>query len=195
MVIVYIGTGYIQVLYLGRAPHTKETLPDFHELHRVTRHPLVFCRLTGSQRTPGNWGVTIDVSVESTSQVYFPKWIYNHLDMGEELHIRLEEEGDAEIAKKLAIVGLACIQWYPFHHPSMKIVVHILEEGGNKLTIPPNPFASTIPIKTKLEQAKRSFSTRASNNFRSRVKVTANMLKYYECVINKKFIMQLFVSS
>ena len=57
MVIVYIGTGYIQVLYLGRAPRTKETMPDFHEWRRVTRHPLVFRRLTGSQRTPGIWGV------------------------------------------------------------------------------------------------------------------------------------------
>ena len=59
MVIVYIGTGYIHVLYLGRAPRTKETLPDFHEWRRVTRHPLVFCGLTGSQRTFGNWGVTV----------------------------------------------------------------------------------------------------------------------------------------
>ena len=42
MVIVYIGTGYIQVLYLGRAPRTKETLPDFHEWRWVTRHPLAF---------------------------------------------------------------------------------------------------------------------------------------------------------
>ena len=57
MVIVYIGTCYIQVLYLGRAPSTKETLPDFHEWRWVTRHPLVFRGLTGSQRTPGNWGV------------------------------------------------------------------------------------------------------------------------------------------
>ena len=53
MVIMYIGTCYIQVLYLGRAPRTKETLPDFHEWRRVTRHPLVFRGLTGSQRTPG----------------------------------------------------------------------------------------------------------------------------------------------
>ena len=58
MVIVYIGTGYIQVLYLGSAPRTKETLPDFHEWRRVTRHPLVFRGLMGSQQTPGNWGVT-----------------------------------------------------------------------------------------------------------------------------------------
>ena len=44
---------FIQVLYLGRAPRTKETLTDFLKWRRVTRHPLVFRGLTGSQRTPG----------------------------------------------------------------------------------------------------------------------------------------------
>ena len=41
-----------QVLYLGRAPRTKETLPDFREWCQVTRHPRVFRELTGCQRTP-----------------------------------------------------------------------------------------------------------------------------------------------
>ena len=39
--IALFGTGYAgfrQVLYLGRAPHTKKTLPDFREKCRVTRH-------------------------------------------------------------------------------------------------------------------------------------------------------------
>ena len=49
---VYAGT------VLGRAPRTKETLPDFLKWRRVTRPPLVFRGLTGSQRTPGFWGVT-----------------------------------------------------------------------------------------------------------------------------------------
>ena len=43
----------MQVMCLGRAPRTKETLPDFLKWRRVTRHPLVFRGLTGSQRTPG----------------------------------------------------------------------------------------------------------------------------------------------
>ena len=47
------------MLYLGRAPRTKETLPDFHEWCRVTRHPLVFRGLTGNQRTPGDRGITM----------------------------------------------------------------------------------------------------------------------------------------
>ena len=56
--ILMFGTGYIQVLYLGRAPRTKETLPDFREKCRVTRPSRVFRGLTGSQQTPGFWGVT-----------------------------------------------------------------------------------------------------------------------------------------
>ena len=47
------GTGFMQVSYLGRAPRTKETLLDFREKCRVTRHSRVFRGLTGSQRTPG----------------------------------------------------------------------------------------------------------------------------------------------
>ena len=52
------GTGFVQVLYLGRAPHTNETLPDFREKCRVTRYSRVCRGLTGSQWTPGFWGVT-----------------------------------------------------------------------------------------------------------------------------------------
>ena len=43
---------------LGRAPCTKETLPDFREWCRVTRYPRVFRRLTSCQRTPRFWSVT-----------------------------------------------------------------------------------------------------------------------------------------
>ena len=43
---------YMQVLYLGRAPHTKETMPDFREKYQVTRYSRVFPRVLGF------WGVT-----------------------------------------------------------------------------------------------------------------------------------------
>ena len=68
---------YMQVPYLGRAPRTKETLPNFLKWRRVTRHPLVFRRLTGSQRTPGFWGVTrwaadrSDTSIKSFAVLLF----------------------------------------------------------------------------------------------------------------------------
>ena len=59
----YIGllrTGFMQVLYLGRAPRTMEILPDFLKWCRVTRHPLVFRGLTDSQRTPGFWASLLE---------------------------------------------------------------------------------------------------------------------------------------
>ncbi|BBG98391.1 Protein kinase superfamily protein, partial [Prunus dulcis] len=80
----------------------------------------------------------------SMSQVYFPKWIYNLLEQDQEdLRIHIEDEGDVKIARKLAIVGLWCIQCYPLDRPSMKIVVQMLEKQDDKLIMPPNPFAST----------------------------------------------------
>ena len=63
------GTGFIQVLYLGRAPQTKETLPDFREKCRVTRHLRVFRGLTGSQQTPEKWGVTCSCRVHVSCQI------------------------------------------------------------------------------------------------------------------------------
>ena len=43
---------FMQVLYLGRAPRTNETLRDFRKKCRVARHSRVFCGLMGSQRIP-----------------------------------------------------------------------------------------------------------------------------------------------
>ncbi|WCJ36822.1 Protein kinase family protein [Euphorbia peplus] len=82
-----------------------------------------------------------DEKVENGRGIYFPEWIYNHLNQGEELRIRIGgEEGDTEIAKRLAIVGLWCIQWHPINRPSMKTVIQMLEKDN--LRIPPNPFSS-----------------------------------------------------
>ena len=68
------------------------------------------------------------------------------MDHGEDTGIQLEEERHAKIAKKLAIVGLWCIQWYPVNRPSMKVVVQMLEGEGDNLKIPPSPFESTLSM-------------------------------------------------
>jgi len=93
----------------------------------------------------------VENKMESTSQVYFPEWIYNFLEQKEDLRVLIEDNEDAKIAKKLAIVGLWCIQWHPASRPSMKVVTQMLE-GGNELTMPPNPFGSTNPTRMNLDQ-------------------------------------------
>ncbi|KAA8540023.1 hypothetical protein F0562_026715 [Nyssa sinensis] len=82
---------------------------------------------------------SIDVTVQNTSDTYFPDWIYNHLRQGEDLWVSIEEEEHAKIAKKLMIVGLWCIQWNPVDRPAMKAVVQMLEGNGDNLTVPANP--------------------------------------------------------
>nr|XP_011468512.1 PREDICTED: probable receptor-like protein kinase At5g39030 [Fragaria vesca subsp. vesca] len=82
------------------------------------------------------------VMEDSTSHIYFPEWIYNLLEQGSDLRIHIEDE-DVKLARKLAIIGLWCIQWHPIDRPSMSNVVQMLEREGDSLSMPPYPFAST----------------------------------------------------
>ncbi|MED6210396.1 hypothetical protein PIB30_063699 [Stylosanthes scabra] len=78
---------------------------------------------------------------EETFQVLYPDWIHSLLE-GDDTYIPIDGDGDFRIAKKLAIVGLWCIQWQPVHRPSMKSVVQMLEGEEDNLEMPPNPFES-----------------------------------------------------
>ncbi|KEH40353.1 putative glycerophosphodiester phosphodiesterase, protein kinase RLK-Pelle-LRK10L-2 family [Medicago truncatula] len=80
-------------------------------------------------------------SAKETFQVLYPEWIHNLIE-GKEVRVNIEDEGDVRIAKKLALVGLWCIQWNPVDRPSMKTVVQMLEGDGEKLMAPPTPFDS-----------------------------------------------------
>ncbi|KAM7465673.1 hypothetical protein LguiB_013235 [Lonicera macranthoides] len=84
----------------------------------------------------------IDLTAQNPSQMSFPELIYDRLCRGQELGIKIEEEEHAQIAEKLTIVGLCCIQWSPLDRPPMKTVVQMLEGKGDMLAMPPNPFAS-----------------------------------------------------
>ena len=70
-----LGTGFMQVFYLGRVPRTKETLPDFLKWRRVTRHPLVFRGLTGSQRTPEIGASQKKKKKKTRNQTCFPYFL------------------------------------------------------------------------------------------------------------------------
>ncbi|XP_050895714.1 rust resistance kinase Lr10-like [Lathyrus oleraceus] len=89
-----------------------------------------------------------DDTEENSSHVHYPQWIYNLLENEEDIKIHIEGEEDARIAKKLSVVGLWCIQWHPANRPTMKAVVQMLEGNGEKLEMPPNPFASASATRT-----------------------------------------------
>ncbi|KAI9075490.1 hypothetical protein K1719_042538 [Acacia pycnantha] len=95
----------------------------------------------------------VDTNKE-TFQVLYPKWIHNLIE-GRDISIYIEDEVDIKIAKKLAIVGLWCIQWHSINRPSMKSLIQMLEGEVDKLKVPLNPFdliastssSMTVPAK------------------------------------------------
>ncbi|WCJ41423.1 PR5-like receptor kinase [Euphorbia peplus] len=97
----------------------------------------------------------VEETMGNDEEIYFPEWIYNLLEEGEDLRLEIEEEGDAKIAKKLAIVGLWCIQWNPVDRPSMKTVVKILEVEEENLPVPPYPFSSAVSARKNAKMPQR----------------------------------------
>ncbi|CAL5419208.1 unnamed protein product [Camellia sinensis] len=88
----------------------------------------------------------IDIKVNHTSEIYFPHWIYNRLELDEELGVHgiMNDEAN-ESTRKMIIVGLWCIQTDPSHRPSMSRVIEMLEGSLESLQIPPKPYLSSPP--------------------------------------------------
>ncbi|MCE5167616.1 hypothetical protein HAX54_013353, partial [Datura stramonium] len=55
--------------------------------------------------------------------------------------IRIEDDDDIIISRKLATIGLWCIQWNATDRPSIKVVTQMLEGDGSNLTVPPTSAA------------------------------------------------------
>ncbi|XP_073104225.1 rust resistance kinase Lr10-like [Elaeis guineensis] len=86
----------------------------------------------------------VDPEIEKTSEIYFPEWIYGQIVQGHDLGLVMQRNGvEEDIAKKLAIIALWCIQWNPMDRPSMTKVIHMLMENLESLEIPPTPFVSS----------------------------------------------------
>ncbi|TXG57361.1 hypothetical protein EZV62_018674 [Acer yangbiense] len=83
----------------------------------------------------------LDVRVGKTSEIYFPHWVYERLEVDEELGLQgIENEVDKESARKMIIVSLWRIQTNPSSRPAMNRVVEMLEGSLDYLRIPPKPF-------------------------------------------------------
>ncbi|XP_016702326.2 LEAF RUST 10 DISEASE-RESISTANCEUS RECEPTOR-LIKE PROTEIN KINASE-like 2.4 [Gossypium hirsutum] len=83
---------------------------------------------------------SVNVEASQTSEIYFPSWIYKHLDQSTNLNINEEiTEEEAEITRKLIAVSLWCIQTNPLDRPSMTRVLEMLQGSIQSLELPPRP--------------------------------------------------------
>ena len=85
----------------------------------------------------------IKAGVSKTSEIYFPHWIYKQMELGRNLGLHgLVTTEEDEIARKMVLVGLWCIQTNPSDRPSMNKVIEMLQGSIEVLQMPPKPFLS-----------------------------------------------------
>ncbi|KAI9073275.1 hypothetical protein K1719_044761 [Acacia pycnantha] len=78
--------------------------------------------------------------VEHSSQLYFPLWIYDQFDEEKDIEMEDFSKEDKDLAKKMFIVALWCIQLKPADRPSMGKVIEMLEaDDVESLEMPPKP--------------------------------------------------------
>ncbi|KAL6994000.1 non-specific serine,threonine protein kinase [Sarracenia purpurea var. burkii] len=88
----------------------------------------------------------IDAGSGGSSEMYFPHWIHKCLEMNEDLKLKwAANEREEEVARKMVLVALWCIQTDPTSRPSMNSVVGMLEGSHENIQVPPKPFSS-IPL-------------------------------------------------
>ncbi|ONI34756.1 hypothetical protein PRUPE_1G496900 [Prunus persica] len=89
----------------------------------------------------------LDSGVSHTSEM-FPHYIYKDLELDNDENVfgAITEE-EKEIARKMVLISLWCIQTNPSDRPSMSKVVEMLEGPLHSLQIAPKPFlfSPTIP--------------------------------------------------
>ncbi|GLU21248.1 hypothetical protein SLE2022_373940 [Rubroshorea leprosula] len=86
--------------------------------------------------------------VNQSSEVYFPTWIYDQFDRGEDIDLGDVTNVEKNIVKKMVIVALWCVQMKPVIRPSMTKVLEMLDSEIELLKMPPKPclFPFELPI-------------------------------------------------
>ncbi|KAJ8554320.1 hypothetical protein K7X08_024998 [Anisodus acutangulus] len=80
------------------------------------------------------------------SQIYFPTWVYDQFNEGNDIEMQDASEEDRRFVKKMMIVSLWCIQMKPADRPAMNKVVEMLEGNVDLLQMPPRPFIAPREI-------------------------------------------------
>ncbi|KAI3812639.1 hypothetical protein L1987_17350 [Smallanthus sonchifolius] len=92
----------------------------------------------------GNKNVDVGVGSKSTSDLYFPNWIYNRLEKEEYVFDGISSAEENEYVRKMTIVGLWCIQTVPTQRPSIDEVIEMLEGSKGELEVPQKPSFPSI---------------------------------------------------
>ncbi|XP_061344938.1 LEAF RUST 10 DISEASE-RESISTANCE LOCUS RECEPTOR-LIKE PROTEIN KINASE-like 2.4 [Gastrolobium bilobum] len=109
----------------------------------VYSYGMMLLEMVGGQKN-------INVEASRSSEIYFPHLvIYKKLELGNELGLDgIMSTDENEIAKRMTMVGLWCIQTIPSHRPTISRVIDMLEGSMDSLEMPPKPVLCSPPRST-----------------------------------------------
>ncbi|CAN6247623.1 unnamed protein product [Urochloa humidicola] len=104
----------------------------------VYSYGMVLLEMVGGRKN-------LNASVDNSSEMYFPDFIYNYLaEVGSLRSFDLAGTIE-EMARKMASIGLWCIQVSPTSRPTMSKVLEMFEKSADQIEIPPKQhFYSAI---------------------------------------------------
>ena len=85
-----------------------------------------------------------------SSLIYFPSWIYDKYDRGENIDLGDDTKDEKKLIRKIVIVGLWCIQMKPTNYPSMSKASEMLERDVELLEMPPKPTLCSDKCQLKI---------------------------------------------
>eukprot|EP00257_Ricinus_communis_P021669 XP_015581207.1 rust resistance kinase Lr10 [Ricinus communis] len=85
---------------------------------------------------------SLNAFAEHSSQIYFPSWAYDQFSKGNDIDLGAVSDEERQIAKKMVLVALWCIQMEPIYRPSMHKAIEMLEGDVENLQMPPKPSLS-----------------------------------------------------
>ncbi|XVF11471.1 hypothetical protein REPUB_Repub08aG0030700 [Reevesia pubescens] len=91
----------------------------------------------------------LNAFAEHLSQIYFPSWIYDQFQKGEDFELEEVTDGEKFIVRKMIIVAFWCIQVKPNDRPSMSKVLELLETDVEFLQMPMKPFQLPFEVSTE----------------------------------------------
>ncbi|CAL5033402.1 unnamed protein product [Urochloa decumbens] len=97
----------------------------------VYSYGMVLLEMVGGRKN-------LKASVDNSREMYFPDFIYNHLAEVGSLHSFDLVGTTEEMARKMASIGLWCIQVSPMSRPTMSKVLEMFEKSADQIEIPPN---------------------------------------------------------
>uniref|UniRef100_A0A8R7VI76 Protein kinase domain-containing protein n=1 Tax=Triticum urartu TaxID=4572 RepID=A0A8R7VI76_TRIUA len=101
-------------------------------------------------------------TIAKSSEKYFPDWIYDHFAQDDGLQA-CEVTGETEeIARKMTLIGLWCVQILPAYRPTITKVLEMFERSSDDMDMPPKQNFSGL-----LESSAHNMDVQSSSSTRS----------------------------